>query len=34
LVQHFRPHNELLSQLIGRNLDHWNEPFHRSPTAS
>jgi hypothetical protein len=30
LVQHFRPHNELLSQLIGRNLDHWNEPFHNS----
>jgi hypothetical protein len=28
LLQHFRPHNDLLSQLIGRNLDHWNEPFH------
>ena len=34
LIQHFRPHNELLSQLIGRNLDHWNTPFHGSPTAS
>jgi hypothetical protein len=30
LVQHFRPHNELLSQFIGRNLDHWNAPFHNS----
>jgi hypothetical protein len=30
LVQHFRPHNELLSQLIGRNLDHWNAPFQNS----
>lgn len=34
LVQHFRPHNELLSQLIGRNLDHWNAPFQDSRGAS
>ena len=34
LVQHFRPHNALLSQLIGRNLDHWSAPFHnfRAPS--
>ena len=30
LVQHFHPHNELLSQFIGRNLDHWNAPFNSS----
>jgi hypothetical protein len=34
LVQHYRPHNELLSQLIGRNLDHWNMPFHNSSAAT
>ena len=34
LVQHFRPHNELLSQLIGRNLDHWNAPFQNSRAAT
>jgi Sulfotransferase domain len=24
LVEHFRPHNERLAQMTGRNLDHWN----------
>ncbi len=34
LVEHFRPHNEMLSRLIGRNLDHWNMPFHDSRAAT
>ena len=27
LVRHYRPHNDLLAQLLGRNLDHWDNPF-------
>lgn len=27
LVEHYRPHNQQLSQLIGRPLDRWNLPF-------
>lgn len=27
LVQHYRPHNEALAQLIGRSLDGWDVPF-------
>lgn len=26
LIEHFRPHNERLARLTGRNLNHWNEP--------
>ena len=28
LLEHFRPHNERLAQLTGRNLDHWNQLAH------
>jgi hypothetical protein len=28
LLEHFRPHNERLVQLTGRNLDHWNQLAH------
>jgi SAM-dependent methyltransferase len=27
LVEHYRPHNEKLEQLIGRSLRHWGQPF-------
>lgn len=27
LVEHYRPHNEKLGQLIGRSLRHWDQPF-------
>lgn len=26
LLEHFRPHNERLARLTGRDLDHWNAP--------
>jgi Sulfotransferase domain len=28
LLEHFRPHNERLAELTGRNLDHWNQLVH------
>jgi hypothetical protein len=28
LVEHFRPHNERLARLTGRNLDHWTQLAH------
>jgi hypothetical protein len=28
LLEHFRPHNERLARLTGRNLDHWNQLAH------
>jgi hypothetical protein len=34
LVQHFRFHNEMLSHLIGRSLNHWNAPFDTRGLAS
>ena len=34
LVQHFRFHNELLSHLIGRSLNHWDAPFDTPGLAS
>jgi hypothetical protein len=34
LIEHYRPHNQMLSALIGRPLDHWNEPFQISQTQS
>jgi hypothetical protein len=27
LVEHYRPHNQRLSELIGRRLDHWDFPL-------
>lgn len=29
LVEHYRPHNEKLEQLIGRPLRHWDQPFNQ-----
>ncbi len=35
LIEHYRPHNEKLEQLLGRSLEHWNRPFEnlRASTA-
>lgn len=30
LVEHYKPHNKKLEQLIGRSLEHWDRPFDSS----
>jgi hypothetical protein len=27
LVEHYRPHNRNLEELLGKSLEHWNQPF-------
>lgn len=34
LVEHYRPHNRKLQEILGRSIEHWDHPFERSKGRS